>query len=556
MSMQASSRPRRGPPTFRSTLAGKSAANDVLNSWKAAHAAFASAVDTYIGASSDLESFCKLASEDHEGEDLEDICNALEDRIPVLILHEEKLRLARASLQRQRNTSRKLSSVGRLPLEVLTSIFVIAVTSDRTARTMSHPKPHSVDFANILASVCSYWRRVAISIPELWSYIDLSRHGGLDHVSLWLERARNRALDIRTGSETTYPDWRHQHTPFVQNANRARSLFLRGGRDYMNLWLSRWYQDGVPRTTTTLALHPVLQDDDILDFPGANMPSQTMLDELLRPISVLYLRHVVVAWGQVSFQNLSILCLVELEEVGVESAINIDILCKMLLASPRLQCLQLVGAYISHTESIREITPSIRLEYLETLELSGLAEAEILLLLSNITPGSRPLAFLISREDKYPGFNNLIEGALVRFLQRSNVTTFYCGANTVEYLSPEIVYALPNIEVLFLADKMIGSIFSNSVAPEAVPSDSVQTCWPKLHSFQAANCEFEDIIDFKRLLAVCPIQELRIDAACSTGVLVGDRRDHGSMEFANWAGPGVVFSYDCRKWEIGYMPFR
>ena len=448
--------------------------------------------------------------------------------------------------------------MGRLPLEVLTFIFAIAVTSDRTARAMSHPKPRSVDFANVLVSVCSHWRRVAIGIPELWSYIDLSGRGELDHATLWLERARNRALDIRTGSETAYPDWRHQHIPLLQNASRARSLLLRGDRDYMYKWFSEWYQKGIPGATITLALYPALEDGDELEFPGPYTILQTRLNDLLNSIRVLYLRAAVVTWDRISFQNLSILCLVELEEVESETAMTMDILCEMLLASPRLRCLQLARIYLHRPGSVRgrQNAPLIHLEHLETLELSNLRDVDAFRMLSIITPGSRSLNFLISCADQHSNLGDIAEGVLVSFFQRSNVTAFYCGANTVESLSPAIVYALPSIEVLCLASKTIGAEFSNSVAPDNATFDSVQTHWPKLHTFEAAGCEFEDITDFKRLLAACPIRELRIDGGCSTSVSIGDPRNHGSMAFENWAGPGVAFSDDCRKWEIGYTPFQ
>ncbi|KAF8596240.1 hypothetical protein BDV93DRAFT_68354 [Ceratobasidium sp. AG-I] len=553
MPTQPSSKPH--PPKLRSTLIGKSVTDDVVNSWKAAHAALASSVEAYVRACSDLESFCRLASVADEREDLEDICDTLEQHIPALFSHERSLQLVRAGLQRQRNTSSRLSPIRQLPLEVLAFIFTIAVSSDRIERVLSHPKPLSVDFANVLASVCSHWRRVAIGIPELWTYVDLSRRGALDHASLWLERARNRAIDIRTGSETIYPDWRHQHTPLVQNANRARSLLLRGGRDYMNLWLSRWYQDGIPGTTTTLALHPALQDDDLLHFPGASMPSQTTLDDLLRPISVLYLRHVVVAWGQVSFQDLVILCLADLEQDTAGYTLTVDILYEILLASPRIRCLQLARLDLHPVESIsgRQSFPPVRLEHLETLEFSNVQEPEASQLLSIITPGSRSLAFAICSTGEY---GNVDTEYLLSFLQRSNVTTFYCGANTLAHFPPAIIFALKNIEVLFLVDQTIDANFSDSVLPKHITLDSIRTRWPKLHTLEFKDCEFEDIVDFKRLLSVCPIRELRINAGCSTSVTIGDERDHGSLEFADWAGPGVTFSYDCREWEIGYMPFQ
>lgn len=420
---------------------------------------------------------------------------------------------------------------------------------------MSHPKLHSIDFANVLASVCSHWRHVAIGIPDLWTYIDLSRRGGLYHASLWLERSHNRALEIRTGSETIYPGWRDQHTSILQHISRIRSLLLRGDRGYMQRWLSKWYSDGIPGTT--LALYPAPETDSF-DFPGPSAPSRTALNVLLDTVRVIYLHRTIITWDQVSFQNLSTLCLVELEQEMDENVLKIGTLCQILLASPQLQCLRLVRIYMDNAESLHgpKKAPLIRLEHLETLELSGFTEADASQLLSMIAPGGKSLAFSISCTVTPWSITNDVGHTLLSFLRSSNITAFYCGDNTVGYLLPEIVSALPNIEILCLDGQTIGAAFSNSVAPKTVAYDSDRTRWPKLHTFEANGCEFEDIIDFKRLLAVCPIQELRISVGCSTSVSIRDQRDHGSMNFEDWAGPGVAFSCDCRKWEIGYMPFQ
>lgn len=539
-----------------STTTEKFASGNALDSWKAAHAALASAIGAYVGACSYLESFCELASEGQPV--LEEICDTLDEKIPVLISYEETLCLARTGLQRRRNTSSKLSSVRWLPLEILAIIFAVTVDQGRIARIVSHPKPLMADPANVLASVCSHWRRVAIGIPELWSYIDLSRRGGLNHASLWLERTRNGPIDIRTGSETSPADWHQRPSALLSSITRARSLLLRGDPDAMEMWLSEWYRHGVPGTTTTLALYPTLEEGDPSSFPGPSIQSQSHLDELLRHIRVLYLCGLAVTWSQVTFQDLTVLCLAELEQDVPQRCLTIDILRTMLLSSPRLRCLQIARTTLPSMGSRPEPEkiPSIHLHHLEMLELSDLLGDDVVQILSIIAPGSRNLALALRGTNDYWGVEAVIEDAIYSFIQRSNITAFFCGPNTVTSLSPNMVRALPNIEVLYLVAKTIAAEFSDSVAPENSGEPSVRTRWPRLHTFEAADCEFEDIIDFKRLLSECPIRELRINHGCDTAVYMGDQRDHGSLEFADWAGPGVVFSDKCREWRFGYMPFQ
>ncbi|KAF8596244.1 hypothetical protein BDV93DRAFT_563529 [Ceratobasidium sp. AG-I] len=528
-----------------------SATNNALELWKVAHATLASAIGAYIEACSSLESFCKTASGGGEKESLEDICYAVEDQVHVLISYERALCLARTGLQRQRNASSRLSVVGRLPHEILTIVFTSAVASDRVDRVMSHPKPHSVDFANVLASVCSYWRRVAIDIPDLWTYIDLSRRGSLDHASLWLERTCSKALDIRIGTDTSPADLHHIPSTFLSSITRARSLLLRGDRDSVDRWLLEWYRNGIPGATTSLAIHPTLDDRRPISFPDPTMLPQSRLNELVRPISVLYLCCIAVSWSELPFQNLSVLCLAGLADSGL----SIGVLSTILLASPRLLCLRLARTNIwnggrSHSE--QNITP-ISLEHLETLEISDMRENDAIRALSIIAPGNQALTLAIRRV--CVGRHDIMEATLISFLQRSNITTFLFGPHAT-YFSPKMILALPNIEVLFLVSIAISAEFSGSIAPESSSPHSVRTYWPKLHTFEAAGCEFKDIIGFKRLLSACPIRELRINVECIISFPAGDQRDHGSTDFSDWAGPGVKFSYDCREWEVGYVPFR
>lgn len=115
------------------------------------------------------------------------------------LLARETLRALRlsAKLDAIRNRSAIAVPVGRLPPEMLSTIFTMAADSTRSALTQAPNQADELpEIANVISSVCSHWRRVALDTPALWAHIDLNRKGGLSHAALWLDRARSYPLHV------------------------------------------------------------------------------------------------------------------------------------------------------------------------------------------------------------------------------------------------------------------------------------------------------------------------------------------------------------------------
>ncbi|KAG8737136.1 hypothetical protein FRC10_008558 [Ceratobasidium sp. 414] len=84
--------------------------------------------------------------------------------------------------------------VNGLPTEVLSLIFTTVVSTSLFAR-FNDKSYGTIDSPTLLASICTHWRHIAISIPALWSFIDFTRTsdslGNLEHVKLYVARSQD-----------------------------------------------------------------------------------------------------------------------------------------------------------------------------------------------------------------------------------------------------------------------------------------------------------------------------------------------------------------------------
>ncbi|KAL0958467.1 hypothetical protein HGRIS_000606 [Hohenbuehelia grisea] len=94
-------------------------------------------------------------------------------------MDEERVRLEDRVFQ----TKAYLSPIRRLPNELLRQIFLFNFDDYPCC-------------AWVLAAVCTMWRKLALSMPTLWSKIRLltTQHSSADTIRLWLERSGNHCL--------------------------------------------------------------------------------------------------------------------------------------------------------------------------------------------------------------------------------------------------------------------------------------------------------------------------------------------------------------------------
>ncbi|KAF9074261.1 hypothetical protein BDP27DRAFT_1416559 [Rhodocollybia butyracea] len=90
--------------------------------------------------------------------------------------------------------------INYLPVELLREIFMLCLPYERWTLPMSAftLRPLYPPRQLILSQVCSYWRRVALCFPDLWSTITIISPAlyHIPMVKLWLERSRQLPLTL------------------------------------------------------------------------------------------------------------------------------------------------------------------------------------------------------------------------------------------------------------------------------------------------------------------------------------------------------------------------
>lgn len=209
-------------PTAFAVSATNSPIDEAVRQWNAARAALAETLQAYIDAFTQFKVAHVQHFQSHErGVERPDIPAAIYEETVSLVSYQDSIATMKTNLLQLYNTSNPASPISRLPVEILTRIFTLSVGSFRSSFASIRFRDESIDEVNDIASVCSYWRNIAINTPSLWSYIDFDRMSQAELIPLWLERARNHPLDIV--SQSTPYSWFVSHLPIYC----LRSAFLR-----------------------------------------------------------------------------------------------------------------------------------------------------------------------------------------------------------------------------------------------------------------------------------------------------------------------------------------
>ncbi|CAE6447691.1 unnamed protein product [Rhizoctonia solani] len=97
--------------------------------------------------------------------------------------------------------STSMQTINELPVEVLSRIFVLGEGVQRGPRAIGLPY---VGFQDLVVQVCRHWKEVAISTPELWTYIFISRPPPHLHAQLYVSRSGTLPLHIDLDMRTPF----------------------------------------------------------------------------------------------------------------------------------------------------------------------------------------------------------------------------------------------------------------------------------------------------------------------------------------------------------------
>ncbi|CUA71121.1 G8 domain-containing protein DDB_G0286311 [Rhizoctonia solani] len=166
------------------------------NELSAAGDQLSSALDRYAQACSTTRDACLNGGQINNSPEL---LTSLDKQSSAITLYIQKLEAARASIQAARGSIPKVAPVSALPAEILGRIFRLVLPGQKCLVQRGYDGSisgikYSI-YPDALAHVCSFWRRVAITTPNLWTHIDIA----VDHTLNPGLFARAKAYAIRAG---------------------------------------------------------------------------------------------------------------------------------------------------------------------------------------------------------------------------------------------------------------------------------------------------------------------------------------------------------------------
>ncbi|KAG8708336.1 hypothetical protein FRC08_018943 [Ceratobasidium sp. 394] len=494
---------------------------NVFQRWKSARTTLTHAIDGYLTASVELcDALSSSACHPSSRHSLEQTLSGIDLELSSLQSEEEKLKRTRAALANERNRSRTLTSVHRLPSEILATIFSISSSrytrSDRTARIRGvYLSPAT------LASVCSSWRQLALQCPSLWSYIDIIVGDGLSlhhpmQLNLWVERSQNVPLYVNIRDHNYRDDdlpytttWQHVKklvkflAPLMHRVYALDINATLGEIDMFSSVMKSWIKNGSTSVEKTLQVFNNLklfsEDPSGLWFgPESNAER---FNTFFRTINRLLLRYCRIS-RDIQFHE----GLVELHLEGVISHHypSQQEFVEMLAACPRLRILALVNYWVEPSE---EETPGqVTLNHLQSLSLEtddpGYSLAPIFPLL---LIGPKALAMSLTPEKD----TQFIAEAKA-FFGRTNVTKL-CVRDRVRQSSSTALlsFPIPHLETLAIENfDIFGQAFEDFFGPNGEGEGTA--LWPRLHTLYLKDLSIDASCLRKLVLLHPSIKKLHI----------------------------------------------
>lgn len=531
----------KGPALVDSTAFAASVPNlpidEALHQWNTARATLAKAFQAYMDAFSHFESAHARHFESQERRIIRaGIHAAIDEEGLSLASYQDSIAATRARLLQLHDTSKPvsaISTISRLSTEVLVHIFTLSVESLRSYYVSIRSRDRSIDQVNAVASVCSYWRSVAISTSSLWSYIDFDRMDHAELVPLWLERARGLPLDIVSQSHLDFPPTTHPQIYCV------RSMFLRLESENGEHWVSEWCNNGTPSTLTTLSLVP---SGIGMSFPASDISANRGdLVDLFCSLNTLHLSNVSVNWGLIGCRNLVTLSLTRL-------AIRMEDIHEILSANPRLQHVHVTNLNIDESFMSTTTVPSIQLTQLRTLELFCRFSPEWAHILALIIPGSHRLTLLVGPYF-YPEVNDMSRNAYVEFCRRSHIERLVCSSlESIE----DIATVIPSLEALFFRSMFFSDALYEFLAPtSSSDGHSPVRRFSRLRTLRICECHVGDLNNLKRVCLAYNIRNIESNGVVQSTIEMA----HTIEDLQSMIGPEINVTVVPGADMLGFTPF-
>lgn len=373
------------------------------------------------------------------------------------------------------------SPIDILPPEILGCIFAFAKKRcDREALGTF------TSYSDGFSEVSDYWRRIAISTPDLWTHIDITVGGykSYRHKSTMLYLARSGRLPLHVHIHEPEDDCDHPTSDSeINQLTRllAPYLFRVGTLDIESESLSKrlvesildfWMDNGASGSTTSLSVSrpigslPIGPDQESMSAYQAKSPER--FEDLLLRLRVLRLQNTAFGWDSAAYRNL-----IELEYDSCmlqPLSIPISTLATILSSSPELSTLKLAHLTIEESNGW-DASTIVGLDALQVLNLVDLKPQSLRLLLPLIGRPKNPTSLSVGMS--YGSDPQLYE-PVHAFLAQSAITTLYLRATNIRDttdLLPALFSWMPNLERLALEQ----FAFVEYTLPEPTSDDSNST---------------------------------------------------------------------------------
>ncbi|CAE6486357.1 unnamed protein product [Rhizoctonia solani] len=388
--------------------------SSALSKWDDAGDALANALATYLRSCSFLETFSPNNAVDtqHLATRIDFSLNTLHTKLS------KELAQSRAILTRMRNKA--FSRFHSIPNEIISAIFMEVVYApapdDDPADSMGGTLKIIFGRLYKLLSVCSFWRKMAESLKELWSIIPITAgcSGYSTHTitSFILERSQaslssNRPLYLAA----TLSPGIDPHLPLVDGkAPRFTSINIESPFSYKisQLLDSLLLHSGSLQAISELSIRQISYKDP---YEGHTIPSRSqyltdgmpanshLFTDLVGSVSVLRIRGVYISWDKVTFSKKLVEICLQSVALGYNSKLTgfLDV----LQSASELRDLKIISVVAfpdapAFTKSpVKTIFPKLRSLLLEDLDFNVLRTV-----LGSICAGSHRVTLFLTPQSQ------------------------------------------------------------------------------------------------------------------------------------------------------------
>ncbi|KDN34910.1 hypothetical protein RSAG8_12050, partial [Rhizoctonia solani AG-8 WAC10335] len=469
-----------------------------------------------------------------------------------------------ASVARTRN--KLVTSIHRIPSEVLGTIFDFAVKSAGNDLPMESAIPASCLCLYRIVSVCSVWRKIGLAHARLWILVPLvyfNRSGIITIKSAYFsfERAGRSELHLVANLGLNFILGPPLAKKIADNGSRFRTINLRSSSHFvLEHILDPILMTAAPGSISDLSLcyHP---PTDAIGLLGFDTPSkQAAFESILNSLRVLRLNNILPDTDNPTFGSLVEL---RIQAISFGTDLHLREFLQRLGSASYLQTLDIISVEASEVAT----SPSsphdpYSIPSLQTLFLDGLSSNVIQTILSSIKPGTHRTVLsatndiYITHRPEGRFFTGIL--SLQNVIQGYNIDTVVIGEAGYAFddFCP-LLSILPDLTTIYFDEQHLGRASLAALTRRSDIPES-QLNLPKLRRIYISCSNIDDIGDqtaFKNMLSSHPLEELVLGGQLSEVAEITEpgNASNGDLDYVDIAGPDVR-TISIRTWLQANIP--